>query len=93
MPPQLLGEPGQRGAVLLQLALRDEVPAPAANGEGGPTPTAVVDGNVLEDAYQALLSVGHNPAEARDRLDKVLTGGRTYKSVDEILMEIYKQGV
>ena len=32
----------------------------------------VHDGNVLEDAYQALISVGLNPQEARNRLDKVM---------------------
>jgi Holliday junction DNA helicase RuvA len=51
----------------------------------------VVDGNVLEDAYQALLGVGHSPIEARARLDRVLVGGRTFKSSEEILLEIYKQ--
>jgi Holliday junction DNA helicase RuvA len=50
-----------------------------------------VDGNVLEDAYQALLSVGHGPQEARDRLDKALAGGKSYKSVEEILLAIYAQ--
>ena len=52
---------------------------------------ARVDGNVLEDAYQALFSVGHNPQEARNRLDKVLAGGKNYKSVEDILMAIYQQ--
>src|SRR5437868_343491 len=51
----------------------------------------VVDGNVLEDAYQALLGVGHSPIEARARLDRVLVGGRSFKSSEEILLEIYKQ--
>jgi holliday junction DNA helicase RuvA len=57
------------------------------------TPAAAgsVDGNVLEDAYQALLSVGHSPQEARDRLDKALTGGKSYKSVEDVLMAIYQQ--
>src|SRR5438094_29850 len=54
--------------------------------------TTVVDGNLLEDAYQALLSVGHNPVEARNRLDKALAGGRSFKTVEDILLEIYKQG-
>src|SRR5438094_6020242 len=45
-----------------------------------------IAGDVLEDAYQALLSVGHGPQEARDRLDKALAGGKTFKSVEEILM-------
>src|SRR5438128_1098272 len=53
---------------------------------------AAVDGNLLEDAYQALVSVGHGPLEARNRLDKALAGGRSFKSVEDILLEIYKQG-
>jgi Holliday junction DNA helicase RuvA len=56
-----------------------------------PTPAAVVEGNVLEDAYQALVSIGHSPIEARNRLDRVFTAGRTFSSVEEVLLEIYKQ--
>jgi Holliday junction DNA helicase RuvA len=69
--------------------------APAAEGdrEGAPAgPATVVDGNLIEDAYQALMALGHSPAEARDRLDRALQGGRTYKSVEEIITEIYKSG-
>jgi Holliday junction DNA helicase RuvA len=51
-----------------------------------------VDGNVLEDAYQALVSVGHSPIDARNRLDRVLATGRTFKSAEDVLVEIYKQG-
>ena len=40
---------------------------------------------------QALLGVGHSPIEARARLDRALVGGRTFKSSEEILLEIYKQ--
>ncbi len=50
----------------------------------------VVDGNVIEDAYQALMSVGHSPAEARNRLDKAMATGKAFKSVEEVLLEIYK---
>jgi Holliday junction DNA helicase RuvA len=49
-----------------------------------------IDGDVLDDAYQALLSVGHGPQEARDRLDKALAGGMEYKSVEDVLMAIYQ---
>jgi Holliday junction DNA helicase RuvA len=66
------------------------MPAASAEGVSQPPPT-VIDGNLLEDAYQALLGVGHNPVEARNRLDKALAGGRTFKSVEDILLEIYKQ--
>jgi Holliday junction DNA helicase RuvA len=52
---------------------------------------ANVDGTVLEDGYQALLSVGHSSQEARDRLDKALAGGQNYKSVEELLLAIYQQ--
>jgi Holliday junction DNA helicase RuvA len=65
--------------------------APRALGDARPA-GAAVDGNLLEDAYQALLSVGHNPIEARNRLDKALTGSHSFKSVEDILLEIYKQG-
>lgn len=58
--------------------------------EGGPAATPV-EANVLEDAYQALLSVGHPPLEARNRLDQVLALGKQYKSVEEILLAIYQQ--
>jgi Holliday junction DNA helicase RuvA len=63
---------------------------PRDDGESA-APAAVLDGNLLEEAYQALLGLGHSPLEARNRLDKVMTGGRTFASVDEIIMEIYKQ--
>jgi Holliday junction DNA helicase RuvA len=65
--------------------------ASTANGTPPAPGATTVAGNVLEDAYQALLSVGHNPAEARERLDKALAGGRSFQTVEEILMAIYQQ--
>ena len=66
-------------------------PAAEESSDGtAPAATTVVDGNVMEDVYQALLSVGHSPQEARNRLDKVLAAGRPFKSVEEVLLEIYK---
>jgi holliday junction DNA helicase RuvA len=62
---------------------------PAADGAA---PATVVDGNMLEDAYQALVSVGHSPIDARNRLDRVLATGRSFKSAEDVLLEIYKQG-
>jgi Holliday junction DNA helicase RuvA len=53
--------------------------------------SVATEGDVLEDAYQALMSVGHSPVEARHRLDQVLATGKTFKSVEDVLMEIYKQ--
>lgn len=62
---------------------------PAAGSAAGAA--AAIDSNVVEDAYQALLGVGHNPSEARNRLDKALAGGRSFQSAEDILQEIYKQ--
>ncbi|MBM4072981.1 MAG: ATP-dependent DNA helicase RuvA [Planctomycetes bacterium] len=65
---------------------------PARDGGEAAARPAAVDGNLIEDAYQALLSVGHSPHEARNRLDKVLATGTAHKSVEDILLAIYKQG-
>ncbi len=75
--------------------MRPPAPEPAAAGTAteatpGTGAEAVVDGNVIEDAYQALLSVGHSPIEARNRLDQALGTGKTFKSVEDVLLEIYK---
>jgi Holliday junction DNA helicase RuvA len=72
-----------RFAMMPEPSSADGAAAPAASG---------VTGDLIEDAYQALLSVGHSPVEARSRLDKVLTGGRTFQTVEEILLQIYQQG-
>jgi Holliday junction DNA helicase RuvA len=57
----------------------------------GTAAPAAVDGSLIEDAYQALVSVGHGPHEARERLDRVLAGGHKFAGVEEILLAIYKQ--
>lgn len=55
-----------------------------------PAQAPAVEGNVLEDAYQALIMVGHGPAEARDLLDKVMASGKTFAGVEDVLEEIYR---
>lgn len=65
--------------------------AGAAGANGEVAPAVVVSGSAVEDAYQALLSLGLNPVEARNKLDRALTDGRTFGSAQEILAEIYKR--
>jgi Holliday junction DNA helicase RuvA len=77
-------------ATLRRKVVRYAVAPAAPDGAAAGAGPAVVDGNVLEDAYQALVSIGHSPAEARNRLDKVYAAGKTYKSVEDVLLEIYK---
>ncbi len=56
--------------------------------EPAPAFTAA-DGRLIEDVYQALMSVGHNPIEARTKLDNLLSAGRPFKTVEEALMLVY----
>jgi Holliday junction DNA helicase RuvA len=77
-------------ALAAELSANGEIGAPLANGDNGPPVS--VDGNVLEDAYQALMALGLAPIEARARLDKALAGGTSFKSAEEILHLIYHRG-
>jgi Holliday junction DNA helicase RuvA len=83
----------QMVATLKRKVTRFTVLSPAPDdGQDGQTPApATVEGSVLEDAYQALLRLGHSPFEARDRLDKALAGGKRFASVEDILTEIYNK--
>ncbi|MCS6850126.1 MAG: helix-hairpin-helix domain-containing protein [Gemmataceae bacterium] len=65
--------------------------AEPAGGSPAAAASPAAASSVIEDAYQALLSVGHSPSEARERLDQVLNSGKTFQSVDEILLAIYSR--
>lgn len=84
---------GPSTAEQIVAALRKKVTRFALAGartEPGGKPAAVA-GTLIEDAYTAMLTVGHTAQDARDRLDRVLGGGKTFNSVEEILKEIYKE--
>jgi Holliday junction DNA helicase RuvA len=74
-------------AALKRKVTRFALAVPSA--DGAPPP---ITAGVIEDAYRALLTVGHNPADARSRLDAALAGGRVYKTVEELLTAIYSKG-
>ena len=69
------------------------VPSPgeaaAAAGANGETDHAEPD--VIRDTFAALLSVGHNEAQARQAIDRVLTGKKKFKSVADMIDAIYQQ--
>ncbi len=54
--------------------------------EGAP---ASPDGKLIDDVYQALMSLGHNPLEARNKLDDLLTSGKTFGNLQDALTLIY----
>lgn len=62
-------------------------PTPAETPQ--PEPDPLPSGQLIEDVYQALMSVGLTPVEARERLDKLLQSGARFKSAGEALALIY----
>jgi holliday junction DNA helicase RuvA len=47
--------------------------------------------NVLNDAYDALMALGHSGPDARTKIEEVCEGNRKFKSVDDLLREVYQQ--
>jgi Holliday junction DNA helicase RuvA len=47
--------------------------------------------DLMSEAYEALLSVGHTPQDARSRIDTIMESKRRFKSVEDILAEIYQK--
>jgi Holliday junction DNA helicase RuvA len=70
-----------------RFAFADAAPV---NGEAVAAPAGIA-GNLIDDAYHALVSLGLSPLEARERLDKVLVGGATFANVQDIIMAVFKQ--
>lgn len=49
------------------------------------------DRSVLSDAFEALLSLGYNAVEAREKLDTVGQSKQKFKSVEDVILAIYQQ--
>ena len=56
------------------------------------TVAVVVEGQVIEDVYQALLVLGLNPLEARNKLDYLLQSGGNFQTVPEAIHLIFNRG-
>lgn len=46
--------------------------------------------DILTDAYEALLSVGHSAPDAMARIETVKESGKKFKTVEDVLAEIYQ---
>ncbi len=64
------------------LMVAKEFPAEAKSAERG----------VLHEALEALLSLGYNAVEAREKIDAVSAGKAKLKSVEDVIMAIYQLG-
>jgi Holliday junction DNA helicase RuvA len=47
--------------------------------------------DVIRDTYAALVSVGHSESQAREAIDRVLSGKKKFKSVTDMIEAIYLQ--
>jgi len=45
---------------------------------------------VIGDAYEALVSLGHSAADARSKIEKVTGDGKKFKTVEDLLEELYR---
>ena len=56
-------------------------------------PTASGGGtrDLMHEAFEALISVGHTAAEARKKIDALIEAGKKFKNVEDVLTEIYRQ--
>jgi Holliday junction DNA helicase RuvA len=50
-----------------------------------------ITSDLMSEAYEALISVGHSPQDARDRIETIMESGKKLKSVEDILAEIYQR--
>jgi holliday junction DNA helicase RuvA len=46
--------------------------------------------DVINDGHDALIALGHSPADARDKIERALRSQGKFKSVDELIQTIYK---
>jgi Holliday junction DNA helicase RuvA len=65
----------------------------AERGVDAPRSAEGPDGKLIDDVYQALMSLGHNPLDARNRLDSLLTSGKPFRNVQDAITLIYSHKV
>jgi Holliday junction DNA helicase RuvA len=77
----------------------DSKPGAKANGkkktaaESSSEPEAsAISAQVIEDVYQALMTLGLTPLESRNKLDSLLQSGAPFKTVQDAFAVIYSHG-
>jgi holliday junction DNA helicase RuvA len=70
------------------LIVGTEAASTAAGSNGSPENA---EPDVIRDTYAALISVGHSESEARQAIDRALSGKKKFKSVADMIEAIYQQ--
>ncbi len=67
-------------------------PRRKVKGERPENSAVVATGKLIEEVYQALMSLGMNPLEARAKLDSLLTAGKPFANLQDALTIIFSKG-
>ena len=78
-------------ATLKNKVTRFAMAVPAREPGDGTGAAPHLDGTVFEDAYAALLTLGLNPVDARNRLDQAAASGQPYKTAQDVLNIIFRK--
>ena len=76
----------RRKVGIFALIVNNEAGAAQANG----VPDNA-EPDVIRDTFAALVSVGHSESQAREAIDRVLTGKKKFKNVSDMIEAIYLQ--
>ena len=89
---QLTTLPGIGPAVAERIIakLRRKMPKFALMAERELPPDRRAEHDVAGDAFEALVTLGHSAADARRKIEAVVEQGRKFKSVEELLDQIYR---
>lgn len=55
-----------------------------------PKDQKVGSSDILNDAFEALLALGHSTSDARTKIDTVIEAGKKMKTVEDVLSAVYK---
>ncbi|MFO0910283.1 MAG: Holliday junction branch migration protein RuvA [Isosphaeraceae bacterium] len=73
------------------LMVASSEPAAAHDRSTGNGEPENAEPDVIRDTFAALLSVGHTESQARQAIDRVLSGRKKFKSVADMIDAIYQQ--
>ena len=54
-------------------------------------PEIAADHDVINEAYQALVMLGHSPADARQKLEAAVAANKKLKTIEDLLEAVYRQ--
>ena len=91
LAPTPVGEPGLTADDPPPVVVDDKPKARRKPTAAVPQPE-LPPADVLDDVYQALMSLGHNAQEAQAKVQQLASSGKPFKTLDEALTLVYAKG-